>query len=256
MTEADAIDALEDLGLTSYEARVFVALRKLGVGSASDVGRIADVPRSQVYGAAERLEERGLIEVRQSTPIQYRPVDLEEARARLRNRYDHREELAFDYLEDVGTRRLADDEHQEDVWTVDGRDSVAGRTKQLVDDADERILYGGGPTTIDDALVAALVERGSDGIEVTVVSAADDVLERFEGAENVTPCAFPAELTPEDGRTGRILVVDEETVLLSVLGDEELPNLRTETAIWSAETGFAAVIIQLLDSWFETRLDR
>ena len=41
------------------------------------------MPRSQVYGAAERLEERGLVETQQSTPTQYRPVSLGRARSRL-----------------------------------------------------------------------------------------------------------------------------------------------------------------------------
>ena len=31
--------------------------------------------------------------------------------------------------------------------------------------------------------------------------------------------------------TGRLLAVDGETVLLSVLGGEDLPGVRTETAI-------------------------
>jgi len=44
-------------------------------------------------------------------------------------------------------------------------------------------------------------------------------------------------------------------VLLSVLGDGELPGVRRESAIWSAETGFATVIVGLLDSWFEQFVD-
>lgn len=255
MDETDAVDALEHLGLTSYEAQVFVALQKLGIGTASDVDRIADVPRSQVYGSAEKLEERGLIEVQQSNPIQYRPVDLDEARKRLRSRYEHREDEAFAYLEDARSNQRDVGEHQEDVWTLHGRDSVAGRTRQLVNDADERILYGSGPETLEDALVTELTEKAANNVSVTVVSATDKVLDSFEG-DDVTLSAFPTDLTPEDQETGRILVVDGDTLLLSILGEEELPGLRTETAIWSAETGFAAIIIQLINNWFEKHLDQ
>ncbi|HET7324565.1 MAG TPA: helix-turn-helix domain-containing protein, partial [Halococcus sp.] len=61
MTEKDdAIAALKRLGLSSYEAQVFVALQRISRGSARDIDRVTDVPRSQVYGAAEQLEERGL----------------------------------------------------------------------------------------------------------------------------------------------------------------------------------------------------
>ncbi|MFB6162196.1 MAG: TrmB family transcriptional regulator [Halococcoides sp.] len=254
MNESDAIDALEHLGLTSYEARVFVALQKLGTGTASDVDRIADVPRSQVYGAAEKLEERGLVEVQQSNPIRYRAVPLDEARERLRTRYERREDQAFDYLEDVRTCRGEADEHQEDVWTLHGQDSVTARAAQLVEDADERVLYGGGAEAFDDDLVAALRERGREGIAVTVVSAADTARNRFDPADGVATCGPPGDLEPDEQQTGRVLVVDDDTVLLSILGDEEVSDLRAETAIWSTDTGFAAVLIQLLDAWFEERL--
>jgi len=42
--------------------------------------------------------------------------------------------------------------------------------------------------------------------------------------------------------------VDGETVLLSVLAGEDLPGVRTETAIWSSDTVIASVLLQLLRS--------
>lgn len=256
MDESDAIDALEHLGLTGYEAQVFVALQKLGVGSASDIDRIADVPRSQVYGAAEKLEERGLVELQQSNPIQYRPVDLEEARERLRSRYEDREEEAFDYLEDVNSRRRDPDERQEDVWTVHGRDSVVARAIRLISDAEESVIYAGDSDVLDDELVATLLDRGEHGVDVSIVSADDGVLGLVEDDQPVSTVTVPPELESEDDNMGRLLVVDDETVLLSVFGEEALPELRTETAIWSAETGFASVLVRMLHSMIDEHLDR
>ena len=56
--------------------------------------------------------------------------------------------------------------------------------------------------------------------------------------------------TMNDGKDspGRLLAVDGETILLSVLGGEELPGVRKETAIWSSDTGFATVLLELLGS--------
>lgn len=255
MDKDKAIGALKHLGLTSYEAQVFIALQKLGVGSASEIDRIADVPRSQVYGAAETLEELGLAEVQQSNPIRYRPVALEEARERLQKRYEQQEHQAFDYLEEVTSKHHDADEHQEDVWTLHGRDTVSGRTRQLIDDAEEYVLYGGSPEIVEAEIITMLVEQASNGVSVTIVSATDEVLDYFEGIDDVTVRAYPTGLAPEDQQTGRILIVDDEIVLLSILGDERLQGRRTETAIWSAETGFAAVIIRLINAWFEEHLE-
>jgi len=250
MDESDAIDALEHLGLTGYEAQVFVALQKLGVGSASDVHRVADVPRSQVYGAAERLEERGLVEVQQSSPIQYRPIALDEARERLRTRYERHEERAFSHLEALRAEANGVEEHPEDVWMLHGHDAVAGRAEQLLADAAESILYAGGPEALDESVVETLRERASAGVDVSVVSASDSVIERFADVEGVAVQVYPSDLAPQDKKVGRTVIVDGDTVLISTLG----ADAGAETAIWSTKTGFADFIIRLLNAWFANHL--
>lgn len=91
------------------------------------------------------------------------------------------------------------------------------------------------------------------GVEVTVVSANEMVRKRFEDDSGVAVRSAPD--APDDQRSGCVLVIDTETVLISVLGGQELPGIRHEAAIWSTETGFAAVLVQLLDVWFEQYLD-
>lgn len=246
MEESDAIDALERLGLTNYEAQVFVALQRLGVGSASDVDRVADVPRSQVYGAAENLEAKGLVEVQQSNPIRYRAVGLDEAKARLRGRYEREQDRAFDYLETIQADLRDADEQREDIWTIRGREAVDARAADLVRGAERRIVYAVSADALDLEFVDLLGERAADGVAVTVVSADDEVLDRVGDVEGVDVRAIPDEFAPEDRKSGRFLVVDGDTVLLSVLGDETTPGIQSEAAIWTAGTGFAEILVGLL----------
>lgn len=44
-----------------------------------------------------------------------------------------------------------------------------------------------------------------------------------------------------------MLLVDHETVLHSMLGEDELPGSRRETAVWSSGTGFASTFIAMMD---------
>lgn len=255
MDKHDAIDALNELGLTSYEAEVFITLQQIGTGSASDVFEAADIPRSQVYGAAEKLEERGLLEVQRSNPIRYRPIPLDEARERLRSQYERREDRAFEYLERVRADRYEVDEQREDIWTLRGRASVNDRVTQMVTTAEEHVFYGGWPDTFDDSLVDELTEKASNGVGVTVVTTASEVFDQFEDEEDVKTCKFPPESVPEDRRTCRILLVDNETMLLSVLSSGGPSSKRAETAIWGEKTGFAEVIAELFSAWFEAHLE-
>jgi len=245
MNEGDAVDALKSLGLTTYEARVFVALQKLGAGTASEVADIGDVPRSQVYGAAEDLEGRGLVDVEQSNPTRYRPVGIEEARERLYRQLRSESDAAFDYLEAVRSEYGADEEESEAIWTVRGSANVTARAAQLVASADERVVYGTeyvqrlGPSVRD-----ALAEAVEAGVSVTVLSESEDVLDvaREVGARAVAVHHQP---TPDMGAE-RVLMVDDDAVLVSV-GDD-----GSETAFWSRDTGFAAMLSSLLGEFVAT----
>jgi sugar-specific transcriptional regulator TrmB len=254
-TEDDAISALQRLGLSKYEAAVFIALQKLGTGTASEVDRITEVPRSQVYGAADRLEELGLVEVQQSTPIQYRSIGLDEARERLRMRLDEEERHAFEYLETVRGECADDNETQVDVWTVQGVETINNRVVDLAGQANDRIFFGAdNESMLDDAIVDTLTSAPA-GVDVTVVSENPAVCERFATDNVATHVLDEDPVSTIEDRSGRVLVVDSDTVLLSILASDELPELNREAAIWSAGTGFAVVFIGLLDGWFGHYLD-
>lgn len=234
--DVTAVESLERLGLANYEARVFVALQKLGRGTAKQIHEVSGVPRSQVYGAAETLEEQGLVEVQRSSPITYRPVDLDEARARLEARFERDQERAFDYLAEVREEQEADEE-REDIWTVSGRASVEARTEQLIHEATDVVVFGATEEPfISEGIEEALRERAAADVTVTVLSVDPVVRERFADAD--IPVISPVG-QEENERAGRMLFVDDDTVLVSVRGPEE-------TAIWSSGTGLATVLIQLI----------
>ena len=242
-SEHEAVESLERLGLSNYEARVFVALQKLGTGTAREVHRVADIPRSQVYGAADELEARGLVEIQQSTPKRYRPVSLDAARKRLEERLEREQERAFDYLETV-QREKRGEETRDDVWTVRGRESVDDRTVDLAGSATDWLLFAAAdPSSVPDDLVDVLRDRAADGVDVVVISENPDVRARFEDESFVV--AGPVREPPADFM-GRVLLCDDNTILLSVLADANLPGVTDETAIWSADTAMAAVLVQIV----------
>ncbi|MFB6104152.1 MAG: TrmB family transcriptional regulator [Halobacteriaceae archaeon] len=247
MDEADAVEALGRLGLSTYEARVFVALQKLGDGTASEIAAVADVPRSQVYGAADALEERGLVEVQHATPIRYRPVDPAEAETRLRAPLEAERERAIDYLESIQGSGGADAEREAEVWTVHGTAAVDDRLSQMAEEATDRLVLGiDDPTLFDPSLRATLEDRVAAGVAVTVASVDEAVLSAVpDGVETaVVPPAFdPGELAT------RVLVVDGDAVLLAVRGADET---NEETAIWSAHSGFATVLARVVEAWFSS----
>jgi sugar-specific transcriptional regulator TrmB len=68
---------LSQLGLTSQQAKVYLALSSLKQAPVKVISKLAEIDRSEVYRAIEGLEKFGLIEKIITTPIEYRPVNLE-----------------------------------------------------------------------------------------------------------------------------------------------------------------------------------
>jgi len=259
MNDDDAIEGLKRLGLTTYEARVFLGLQKLGSGTASEVSDVADVPRSQVYGAAEGLEQRGLIETQQSTPTVYRPVSPEQARRQLLDQLAETGAETFDYLDAIQGSQESQ-ERTESIWMVNGEDSVTARALTLAEQADERLLYAVDDASLVTEEVVAAFETAADrGVRVVIASADRRVLARGEKAAGVTAFRVSLDRVP-DVRTARLLVADGQSIMLSTRPTGQTPGIDGETgsadtnrevAFWTSETAFASVLARLAEAWLD-----
>lgn len=246
MSTQDAIESLERLGLPNYAAQVFVALHRLGEGTAQAVSEESEVPRSQVYGAAEELAERGLIEQIESSPKRYRPVSLESARAHLRERMEREEERAFRNLEAI--------QHEEterstvELATLRGRHPVDERTAALVGEARERVIYVCGTADLLPGTVAeALLERAAEGVGVFVATADPELVERFEDSP---VRAFLMDPEQAGEFTGRSMLVDDATVLLSSYSDRD--DGTDETAMWTDGSEIGEILAGFIQSGMES----
>lgn len=249
MDDDEAVAGLERLGLTSYEARVFLGLQKLGTGTASEVADVTGVPRSQVYGAAERLEARGLVETRQSTPTAYRPVSLERARTTLLEDLQSTGARTFDYIESVGQTREPT-EQSEEIWLVEGDSSVRSRVSELLEAAEQTALYSADDVgKLKRQIRSDLVDAAARGLVVVVGSNDADVLEAADDLEGVESLYVPDDRSP-DVSIGRLLVADDRTILLSVLSSTDVASGSDEVAFWSADSTFAALLAEFIQEWF------
>lgn len=247
MNENDAITGLKQLGLTTYEARVFVALQKLGAGTASEISSVVEVPRSQVYGAAEELEERGLIETQQTTPTAYRPVPLEQARRLLLDQLAETGAETFNYLEQVQDTHEAE-ERSESIWLISARDAIVSRSVEIAETADDRLLYATeNVEMLEDDILDALDDATARGVTVVVASIDQVVLDAVPNTDAYTTYNIPEE-RDMDVDTGRLLVADGETVLLSTQS-AATAQAQQEVAFWTSENPFATIFVELVEAW-------
>ncbi|MEE6210274.1 helix-turn-helix domain-containing protein [Salarchaeum sp. III] len=249
MSTRDAVAALKRLGLPNYQARVFVALQELGTATAQEVSDASDVPRSQVYGAADALVDRGLAELVESSPKQYRAVSLDAARTQLTERLERERDEAFDHLEDLRAT-ATDRETTGAVATLRGRQPINDRIADLIADAAESVfLVAPAERSITDSIEAALRDQAADGLAVTVLSAEPSALERFADAPIrvlVMDDDHPADFA------GRALMVDDETVLLAAATD----GGSGEEAMWTEHSSIGRILARFMQSGVDSGMNR
>ena len=70
---------LREIGLNTYESKIWAALLSRKVSTAGELSDIANVPRSRSYDVLESLEKKGFVIAKKGKPIKYTAVSPDEA---------------------------------------------------------------------------------------------------------------------------------------------------------------------------------
>ncbi|QIB73871.1 TrmB family transcriptional regulator [Halogeometricum borinquense] len=99
MDLAELQDALEDAGLSQYQAEAYNALLQLGAASATELADACAVPTARIYDVLRDLETKGYIETYEQDSLRARACDPETVLEDLRSRATMLE-AAADEIED------------------------------------------------------------------------------------------------------------------------------------------------------------
>lgn len=78
LTDANKLAKLEELGLTEYAARAYLALLETGSSTARDVSAQSKVPMGKIYRALDELHVAGLVIVTPDNPKRYAPASVDQ----------------------------------------------------------------------------------------------------------------------------------------------------------------------------------
>jgi HTH-type transcriptional regulator, sugar sensing transcriptional regulator len=136
MEQDRLVDALQALGFTAYEAKVYRALLKLGApGKGYEIARSAGVPTSKVYETLKRLAEKGAVMVNTSEPVTYAPIPHRDLTARLREKMEatfSSAEAEFEAIPRGGEPGL--------TWTVSGSHNVLDLMRRVIARAEHNLF--------------------------------------------------------------------------------------------------------------------
>ncbi|WP_430505912.1 TrmB family transcriptional regulator [Haloparvum sp. PAK95] len=244
--ETELVDLLERLGFRQYEAQTLISLSRLGTGTAKDIARVSDVPRTRVYDAVDALHERGLVDVQYTTPKKFTIVSRETLVRKLNVERERTIDEISDLLEELGPEETT--QEQFGVWTVTGKTAVAERVTGFLEDADEKVVLMTTDDLLTDEQLDALAAAHERGVEIYLAGISETVQQRIQSE---VPSAELFETLWEWGETpaGTLLIVDDRSALVSALVDDGADS-HEETAIWgSGQRNSLVVVLRTIFTW-------
>lgn len=163
MDRSDLSGALQEAGLTEYQADAYLTLLDQGTSPAVDVARHCSVPAPRIYDVLKALEQQGFVETLQRETLHARPRDPSEV---------------IDQLQDKSTLLSVAAEEIEDRWEqtplgdnelnmTKRADTVVEHATQIIREAEHTIDVSVDPEQLE-ALTDALEDVDFDDVIVRV----------------------------------------------------------------------------------------
>jgi len=164
MAMADAVELLQRLGFSEYEARAYVALLQASPLTGYELARRSGIPRPNIYPVLQRLEERGAI-LRVETPegLRYHPVPPAELLNRLDRRFEETLRAARAALD-----AIVPPPEPEPVWNLSGYPALLDHARALLEGAGRTIWIALWPPEAR-ALAMPLARAESRGVRITTL---------------------------------------------------------------------------------------
>jgi sugar-specific transcriptional regulator TrmB len=159
---------LKSLGLTRYEALVYIALLRVTSATAGEIHESSGVPRASVYPVLDQLLEKDMVSVSLSSPKRFAAVPPDQGIGKLTARIERNAADALEGLTAIYRKRL--DHGQgggEIIWNLQGMTAIRKRLAELVAGADREIRIIAHSSIFSDEIKKALKKKSEHaGVEI------------------------------------------------------------------------------------------
>jgi sugar-specific transcriptional regulator TrmB len=256
--EEREIVALQRLGLTEYESRLYLSLIKQGPTKASQLSFFGQVPRTKAYGAIKELQRKGLLRVIPGKPELYEAASPNEVLFPLISKFNREMKDSEDVVQSLAvtfeaskyTKREAP-KQSEEFWKMDGRQAIYNKLNQVMLDASKSIYYSTTETGLIRAYKAhaeALDRAHTRGATVRLLSpitATNSSIAR-EFSEIV-------ELKPAERPLAHFVLIDsKQLIVFDCMPDDANTREGHDSAIWTTSTLLVDLFERLFNEVWRT----
>jgi sugar-specific transcriptional regulator TrmB len=221
-----AIEALENLGFSTYEARAYLGLLQKNPVSGYQLSKATGIPRSRIYETLERLMVKGLAVSFQEEPVVYAPLAADALQSQLKETFNNNLSALEEELE-----RLAAGGEPEILWNIRGQEAILTRARGMIARATRAVYLVAWAGTLE-MLRKELETADNRGLRVIIISCGD-----IEGMPGTYYCHAFEEAIVRIGSGSINLVVDSQEVLTGAVLGSEGGTAEACVAVWSRNKG-------------------
>ena len=227
----DLSPILKEMGLSTYESRVWETLLRRGQADAQTLTREADVPFGRIYEVLNALIRKKIVEVQNTRPKLYRPRRTKEVLDRLVDSKKREMQAGLRRLEEAAEKVKRQFEHIDKILPKDEVFVSVALDDQEIEDlgreaiysAENEILVTKNPVDVPQKLLRSfdentrlLAEKASHGVSVKIMFAesVSRSIKTFGSMKEKTGDGFQVRFFP--GTINRFSVIDRKYVLYHI----------------------------------------
>lgn len=162
MMDETLVEKLKDVGMNTYEAKVYLALLQHHPATGYEVSKDSGVPQARAYDTLKALASRQVVVAIDGRPITYSPISPE----RLIDRWERAAKESMGFLRDSLPR--VSSEMVEPVFNLRGDAAMFERARYMIHKAEESIFLETWQEDIPE-MEEALAQAASRGVQLKIV---------------------------------------------------------------------------------------
>ena len=234
ISQREITPKLRNLGLNSYESKLWTALLSRGVSTAGELSDIANVPRSRSYDVLESLEKKGFIILKLGKPLKYVAVPPEDVLERVKKSVMESAESHARLLDEVKDSPLLNEltllykngiemvEPSDLSGVIKGRKNLYSHLQERISKAKEYVILhttSQGILRKHQALKNTLKKAKERNVKIRIAAPINNL-----SKEELSSLSKVSQIRNTTTK-GRFCVIDGEEVTFMVLDDEQVhPN--------------------------------
>jgi HTH-type transcriptional regulator, sugar sensing transcriptional regulator len=228
--------AMENLGLTGYEIRVYLSLLDTGSMTASEISKKSGVPYSKIYEVLNTLEEKGWLESDSSRPQKFFPKSPSSAleSMKLHNENNFRESQSAIVNELMPMYTKSGIKERPEIWVARGIPNILTKVSDIIQNSQHELLVALPQVAENVArpLQPILRTLHDRGVRVNILASAKTNTEIIKALSRV------AEVRQRDGLFGGGVIGDGRHVVILLEGSSGDGSFEP-IAIWADHAGLA-----------------